>query len=74
MQLAEQVANDAPIDMGTSMWKLYVFTDDCEALHQRAVDAGHPSLVDPMRPERWPVTISFLSDPDGYEVELVQLD
>ena len=74
MQLAQQVANDAPIDMGTSMWKLYVFTDDCEALHQRAVDAGHPSLVDPMRPERWPVTISFLSDPDGYEVELVQLD
>jgi hypothetical protein len=25
-----------------------------------------------MSPERWPVTISFLADPDGYQVELVE--
>ena len=44
-----------PIRMG-SMWKLYVNTDDCEALHEAAVAAGHTSLVPPMRLDRWPVT------------------
>ena len=72
LQLAQQLDNDAPIDMGTSMWKLYVNTDGCEALHRTAVAAGHTSLVEPMSPERWPVTISFLADPDGYQVELVE--
>ena len=23
-------------------------------------------------PDRWPVTISFLADPDGYQIELVE--
>jgi predicted enzyme related to lactoylglutathione lyase len=72
LQLAQQLENDAAIDMGTSMWKLYVHTDDCEALHEKAVAAGHTSLVEPMKPDRWPVTISFLADPDGYQVELVE--
>ena len=71
-QLAQQLDNDAPIDMGTSMWKLYVHTDACEPLHRKAVAAGHTSLVEPMSPDRWPVTISFLADPDGYQVELVE--
>jgi lactoylglutathione lyase len=71
LQLAQQRAQDGPLRMG-SMWKLYVTTDDCEGLHQRAVDAGHPSLVPPMRLDRWPVTIAFVGDPDGYQVELVQ--
>jgi lactoylglutathione lyase len=26
----------------------------------------------PMRLDRWPVTIAFVADPDGYQVELVQ--
>ena len=72
IQLAQQLDSDAPIDMGTSMWKLYVNTDDCEGLHRTAVAAGHTSLMDPMHPPRWPVTISFLADPDGYQVELVE--
>jgi catechol 2,3-dioxygenase-like lactoylglutathione lyase family enzyme len=71
LQLAQPDDLGAPLDMG-SMWKLYVNTDDCEALHRRAVDAGYTSLLDPMRLERWPVTIAFLADPDGYQVELVQ--
>ena len=72
IQLAKQLENDAPIAMGTAMWKLYVNTDDCEGLHAKAVAAGHPSLVPPMRLDRWPVTIAFVGDPDGYQVELVQ--
>lgn len=71
LQLAQQADQDGPVRMG-SMWKLYVNTDDCDGLHRRAVDAGHPSLVAPMRLDRWPVTIAFVGDPDGYQVELVQ--
>jgi len=71
LQLAQQRDQDGPVHMG-SMWKLYVNTDDCADLHQRAVDAGHASVLAPMRLDRWPVTIAFLADPDGYQVELVQ--
>ena len=71
LQLAQEVDQDGPIRMG-SMWKLYVNTDDCAGLHAAAVDAGHPSIVAPMRLDRWPVTIAFVGDPDGYQVELVQ--
>jgi lactoylglutathione lyase len=72
IQLAQQLENDAPIAMGTAMWKLYVNTDDCEALHARALDAGYTSTTAPMTLDRWPVTIAFLADPDGYQVELVE--
>ena len=71
LQLAQQADQDGPIRMG-SMWKLYVYTDDVEGLHRAAVEAGHPSLVAPMRLDRWPVTVAFVGDPDGYQVELVQ--
>jgi lactoylglutathione lyase len=72
IQLAQQLENNAPIDMGGAMWKLYVNTDACTTLHRRAVEAGYRSIMDPMKPERWPVTIAFLADPDGYQVELVE--
>jgi lactoylglutathione lyase len=72
IQLAQQLDNDAPIDMGTAMWKLYINTDDCVGLHRAAVDAGFTSTMDPMKMDRWPVTIAFLADPDGYTVELVE--
>jgi lactoylglutathione lyase len=72
IQLAQKIGDDAPIDMGTAMWKLYVNTDDCRGLHARALDAGYTEQMAPMEPERWPVTISFLNDPDGYTIELVE--
>ena len=35
IQLAQQLDQDGPIDMGTAMWKLYVDTEDCQgALRQ----------------------------------------
>jgi lactoylglutathione lyase len=71
LQLAQQRDQLGPVRMG-SMWKLYVHTDDCAGLHDAAVAAGHPSLVAPMRLDRWPVTIAFVADPDGYQVELVE--
>jgi lactoylglutathione lyase len=72
LQLAQNKTIPLPIDMGTAMWKLYVYTDDCEALHARAVDAGYTSTMAPMKLDRWPVTVAFLADPDGYSVELVE--
>jgi lactoylglutathione lyase len=71
LQLAQQLDAAEPLRMG-SMWKLYLNTDDCAGLHDRAVAAGHPSLMAPLRLDRWPVTIAFVGDPDGYQVELVQ--
>jgi lactoylglutathione lyase len=71
LQLAQHIDRTEALTMG-SMWKLYVDTDDCAALHDRAVAAGHASLVAPMKLDRWPVTIAFIADPDGYQVELVE--
>ena len=72
MQLAQQKEQAGPIDMGTAMWKLYVNTDDIDETFQAALDAGFEVSVKPERLERWPVTIAFVTDPDGYLVELVQ--
>jgi catechol 2,3-dioxygenase-like lactoylglutathione lyase family enzyme len=72
IQLAQKLDDDSPIDMGTAMWKLYLNTDDCRGLHQRALDAGYDEAMAPLDPPQWPVTISFLTDPDGYTVELVE--
>jgi len=72
MQLAQQKDQDGPIDMGSSLWKLYVNTDDIDGVYQAALAAGATTVSAPERMERWPVTIAFVSDPDGYLVELVE--
>jgi catechol 2,3-dioxygenase-like lactoylglutathione lyase family enzyme len=72
VQLAQQDDQDGPITMGTAMWKLYVNTDDIAGTHAAALAAGHVSVMAPTRMERWPVTIGFVADPDGYQVELVE--
>jgi len=72
LQLAQQKETTGPIDMGTAFWKLYVNTDDIEATYAAGLAAGATTISAPERLERWPVTIAFISDPDGYQVELVQ--
>jgi lactoylglutathione lyase len=74
MQLAQQKDNDEPIDMGTAMWKLYVNTSDCQAVYDRAIAAGCESVTEPTKLDRWPVTIAFVKDYDGYLVEFVEHD
>lgn len=71
LQLAQQKTAGEPLEMG-SMWKLYLHTDDCAGLHDRLLEAGARSTVPPMRLEQWPVTIAFVEDRDGYQIELVQ--
>ena len=73
LQLAQKLDDDSPIDMGTAMWKLYVNTDDCRGPATTApIAAGCRSVTEPMRTDRWPVTIAFVEDPDGYLVEFVE--
>ncbi len=77
MQLAQQRGPDGegldePIAMGTAMWKLYVNTADCQAVFDRAIAAGCESVTAPKKLDRWPVTVAFVKDFDGYLVEFVE--
>jgi len=72
VQLARHDGQRGPIDMGSAFWKLYVNTDDCRGLHDIALRAGYRSLMTPKRLQRWPTTVAFVEDPDGYRVELVE--
>ena len=76
LQLAQQkepaAGPDAPIDMGTAMWKIYVNTSDCQAVYDRAIAAGCESIQEPTTLDRWPVTVAFVSDFDGYRIEFVE--
>ena len=72
LQLAQNKTIKPPIDMGTAVWKLYVYTDDCQGVYDRAMAAGYKSVSPPSYSDRWPVTIAFVEDPDGYQIELVQ--
>jgi lactoylglutathione lyase len=82
LQLAQHTTSDPltgqerpakDFDMG-SMWKLYVNTTDCQGLHDQVLEVGCTSQMAPTRLERWPVTVAFIEDPDGYRIELVQRD
>jgi lactoylglutathione lyase len=72
MQLAQHLDHEGPIDMGSAMWKLYVNTDDCQALYDKAIAAGAESVTPPSRLDRWPVTMAYIKDYDGYLVELLE--
>ena len=72
LQLAERYQGGRPIDHGFALWKIYMNVEDCAATHARAVEAGYESTMTPTRLDRWPVTVAFVNDPDGYSVELVE--
>lgn len=72
LQLAQQKNQQGSIDMGSAFWKLYVNTDDIDATFRAALAAGATVVAEPEKLERWPVTVAFVADPDGYQVELVQ--
>ena len=72
LQLAQPFDQEGPIDMGSAMWKLYVDTDDCQALYDAAIAWGCESVSEPQQLDRWPVTVAFIKDPDGYLIELLQ--
>ena len=47
-------------------------TDDVHALYATAIAAGCESVSVPARLDRWPVTIAFVKDLDGYLLELIE--
>ncbi len=72
LQLAQDTAIPTPINRGDAVFKIYVYTDDCRKHWHAAIAAGHASTQPPMELDRWPYTVAYLTDPDGYTVELVQ--
>jgi lactoylglutathione lyase len=72
IQLAQWLEREGPIDMGTSMWKIYVNTSDLESLYEKAVAYGCEVESEPQRLDRWPVSVAFVKDPDGYLLELIE--
>jgi lactoylglutathione lyase len=72
LQLAQHLDRDGEIDHGNALWKIYMVVDDCVATHDKAVAAGFESTMAPERLDRWPVTVAFIVDPDGYSIELLQ--
>jgi len=72
IQLAWHHDHEGPIEHGSALWKFYLSTDDCEGLYQRCMDAGIESISPPERLDDWPVTAAFVSDPGGYQVEILQ--
>jgi lactoylglutathione lyase len=72
LQLAERYEGRQPVDHGFALWKLYINVDNCQEVYDRAIAAGATSNMVPQKLDRWPVTVAFIADPDGYLVELVQ--
>jgi lactoylglutathione lyase len=71
-QIAQQKAQEGPVDLGTALWKLYVNTPDIAETFKLAVAAGADVVTQPERRGRWPVTVAFVRDPDGRLVEFVE--
>lgn len=84
IQLAQQKDQQGPIDhggprttsgpegLGGALWKLYIYTDDCAALYRKCLDAGCDPVMEPADLGRWPVTVAFVRDVDGYLYELIE--
>jgi lactoylglutathione lyase len=72
LQLAEHFDQHGPIEMGNGLWKLYVNTDDCKGLYEKAIAAGCESVSPPSILEQWNVTMAYIKDFDGYLIELVE--
>ena len=72
LQLAERYEGGQAVDHGFALWKIYMNVDDCVAVYERAMAAGAESTMVPTRLDRWPVTVAFILDPDGYLIELME--
>lgn len=72
VQLAWQHDRKSPLEHGNALWKLYLDTDDCAGLYERAIAGGAEPVSGPQHLEQWNVTVAFFKDPDGYLFEIVQ--
>lgn len=72
LQLAQDRTISTPINLGDAVFKIYVYTDNCQASHDALVQAGYEAEAAPYTLGNWPYTVAFFKDPDGYLVELVE--
>ena len=72
LMLARHAQVDGPV-RPQGIWKVFVETDDAQALFDRAVAAGAEAVAPPAHLEQFHVTIAFVRDPDGYLLELGQI-
>jgi lactoylglutathione lyase len=72
IQLAWRHDQCGAIQHGDALWKLYLATDDCRGLDERALAGGAEAVSAPQRLERWPVTAAFVKDLDGYLIEILE--
>ena len=72
LQLAQQKDQLGPVALGNAFWKLYVNTPNLEATFGASQNLAAEVVLAPVRQDRWPVSIAFVKDPDGYLVEFVQ--
>jgi lactoylglutathione lyase len=70
--LLAQHADGRAVEAGGGMWKVYLDTDDSDAMFRRAVEAGAEPVAEPRHLERFKVTIAFIRDHDGHLLELGQ--
>jgi len=50
-----------------------VYTDDCQAVYDKALAfGGCTSQMAPQVLTEWNCTVAFVADPDGYSIEIVQ--
>jgi catechol 2,3-dioxygenase-like lactoylglutathione lyase family enzyme len=72
LMLARQ--RDGAVPTGSGLWKVFVETDGLEELFERVAAAGAEVVEVPRRLEQFGVAIALVRDPDGYLVELGQID
>ena len=73
LQLAQQKSQKGPINHGDALYKMYIYTDNVQAAYDAAMAfGGCTSKMAPQYLDEWKVTLAFITDPDGYTVEIVQ--
>lgn len=72
IQLAQREDVSGPIDHGNALWKLYLYCDDIETVCRGVENFGCEVVSAPQRLEAWSVIVAFITDPDGYSIEVVQ--
>lgn len=73
MQLARHDDHDGPIEHGNALLKIYFTVDDAVDMCRRVAEGGGEIESQPQRLEKWPATMAFVRDPDGYLIELLQV-
>lgn len=72
IQLAQREDVVPPIDHGNALWKLYLYCEDIEAICRGVEAFGCKVVSAPQRLEKWPVIVAFITDPDGYSIEVLE--